>query len=354
MNKYTFLFFLKNGSVDRFQSGGNAMRCKYMLSGYPLVDRIHLDRSAFFSPSILAFLVLFYVLTSFSSVKADDEFVNFTTLDPFSGPSYSIGSLTVTGSNDVFITSSGLGILLGGPPFAPFLGNSTIDPGETVTFEFAGPASNIRVFSLSNCTIQDRDQQNGQRLDAILTAYDDSGTELNKVAISSTTCLIDFSGELASVPMSRLGVTVVADAFALPSLAFEVGAAAVPEFSCDGFKPPFHRSQTLRNKDKRAIPVKLVLTDEDGELVTGGDVTAMPVINITHNSNPTADASSKGKANTGNTLRYDSEEQQWIYNLDTGKYSDSGTYRVSVASGDGSEYTIDTTNTCEQVFERLP
>ena len=44
---------------------------------------------------------------------------------------------------------------------------------------------------------------------------------------------------------------------------------------------PFDQPITIGKKTKRAIPVKLVLTDESGYVVTDMDITAPPVINVT-------------------------------------------------------------------------
>lgn len=296
-----------------------------------------------------------------SYTRAADEFINFTTYGDFQGASLTVGSLTITGSDDVFISSNGIGIVGGGPvlpfPGAPDLGSQFINEGETVNFEFSKPASNIRVAYLLECAVADRGADGGPgdgiaEVKAILRAYDDLGNLISQKAITTPDCRIDFSAELGVAPIYRIEMTVAQDGLSIPTLEFDTGEVAIPEYACNGFGPPLHRSLTLRQRTNRALPVKLVLTTANGSVVTGDDVTAAPLIQVIPNPNPPV--ASKGKANEGEAFRYDPDDGQWIYNLDTRAYGDAGTYTITVTSGDVDEYTVNTDSGCQQTFERLP
>ena len=92
-----------------------------------------------------------------------------------------------------------------------------------------------------------------------------------------------------------------------------------------------------------------MLTDADGFTVTDADITAPPVINVlfglqVFGEEPldTDDLLSLGSANEDNIFRFDPDSGQWIYNLGTKQFQAAGNYTVMVASGDTSEYTIET------------
>jgi hypothetical protein len=64
---------------------------------------------------------------------------------------------------------------------------------------------------------------------------------------------------------------------------------------------------------------------------------------------PDADLVAKGNSSTGNQFTFDSATNTWQFNLDTSPLTASGTYTVSVQTGDGSQYAI---STCSQTFSR--
>ena len=147
--------------------------------------------------------------------------------------------------------------------------------------------------------------------------------------------------------------------FTLRDFAF---ANPTPELICHGYNSPFDQPLALKKKSKRTIPVKLELVDEDGFIVTDLDIVASPVITVLYNGAvigevppDDGDLLPNGSANDDNVFRFDSDSSQWIYNLGTKQFKAPGTYTVMVASGDTSEYTINSPNgACVQTFERLP
>jgi hypothetical protein len=132
------------------------------------------------------------------------------------------------------------------------------------------------------------------------------------------------------------------------------------EIACSGFMPPFDQALVLKNKVNRAIPVKIQLTDADGNTVTDLDIEAPPVINVLFDGHiydeiptETDDLLPIGLANQDNIFRFVTDTGQWAYNLGTKQFKAPGTYTVIVKSGDASEYQITTPNgACTQTFER--
>lgn len=138
---------------------------------------------------------------------------------------------------------------------------------------------------------------------------------------------------------------------------FLVSTPNVPNLSCEGFFSPFDAPKTINKKAKGTIPVKMELIDELWQAVLGGDLVAPPVINVMFDGQTYGDGStddvaleSVGSANDGNEFTFNDAEQIWQYNLGTKQFSGSGTYIVTVKSGDQNEYTI--SPTCTQVFTR--
>ena len=132
----------------------------------------------------------------------------------------------------------------------------------------------------------------------------------------------------------------------------------VDVFECDGFAPPFVVPLSLSSRVNRAIPSKAQLLDGDGFPVTDLDVAAAPVLNVTFTpvtvgvaQDLTDQLEPLSHADTGNIFRFDPDTQSWVYNLGTKQYGASGTYVVTMKSGDASSYIIDPT--CSGQFERL-
>jgi hypothetical protein len=97
-------------------------------------------------------------------------------------------------------------------------------------------------------------------------------------------------------------------------------------------------------KKNRVIPFKVELRDGDDYLITDQDITAPPVIQVSFDDgfspaeDVTGDALPAGQGTDGNQFEFN--DPVWQYNLKTKNYSASGTYTVSIVSGDASEYVI--------------
>ncbi len=133
----------------------------------------------------------------------------------------------------------------------------------------------------------------------------------------------------------------------------------VPEVSCMGFYAPFAQDLNIKKKAKGTIPVRIGLTDGNGYPMTDADLSAPPVINVAFNGTVYGDGStddaaleSVGSSNDGNAFAFNSDSGLWEYRLSSKQFSQSGTYAVSVASGDTGEYTINTDGQCAQSFIR--
>ncbi|MGR9087312.1 MAG: beta-propeller fold lactonase family protein [Gammaproteobacteria bacterium] len=135
-----------------------------------------------------------------------------------------------------------------------------------------------------------------------------------------------------------------------------------PEIACSGFMPPFDEPLSLKKKVNGAIPVKIQLTDSDGNAVTDQDIIAHPVIKVQYGEQIYGDVPPDdgellplGEANNDNIFHFDPDLLQWFYNIGTQQFRNPGIYTVKVASGDPAEYQINSPNgACTQYFERLP
>jgi hypothetical protein len=137
-----------------------------------------------------------------------------------------------------------------------------------------------------------------------------------------------------------------------------IGPSPIDVLACDGFAPPFVAALSLNGRVNRAIPSKAQLLDGDGFPVTDLDLEAARVVNVFFmpvmvgaTEDLTDQLEPLSNADTGNIIRYDQDTQSWVYNLGTKPYGASGTYVVTMKSGDASSYIIDPT--CSGQFERL-
>jgi hypothetical protein len=102
-----------------------------------------------------------------------------------------------------------------------------------------------------------------------------------------------------------------------------------------GFQPPINPEGNSVFGNGRVIPIKIKLADANGEPVTD----ASPTVWLNKYSESTGlgevieAATSVSAADTGNTMRYDPEAGQYIYNWDLSDLA-NGTYAVVVEVGD--------------------
>ena len=127
---------------------------------------------------------------------------------------------------------------------------------------------------------------------------------------------------------------------------------SVPVFGCQGFEPPLDEGPVTVKKN-RVLPLKARLADADGLLVTSADITALPVISVFFDDNiapspidVTTDALSAGQGTDGNQFTFDGSK--WAFNLKTKNYTASGTYTITMVSGDSAEYVV--SPTCMATF----
>ena len=128
--------------------------------------------------------------------------------------------------------------------------------------------------------------------------------------------------------------------------------------TCEGFLSPFDQPLSLKKKENRAIPVKMILHDGLlGTVITGTDLSAPPLVQVSVGgaigediAGYAGDLLPAGLSDDSNEFRYDDDTQQWIINLGTKQFTASNTYNVTVVPGDHS-YVIDG---CTGTFTRQP
>lgn len=279
-----------------------------------------------------------------------------------------------TNNNDVLIGTASSDTISG------FGGNDFLDGRARIDFLSGGDGADTFAFSAASAflgadRILDFSIAEGDMLDVsdILIDFDPITDAIGDfVQITddgeNSLLLVDPDGgsdsfNVIAILLNTTGLTDVQALFnngtliAIPSL--------TPQLSCNGFLPPFDRPLALKKKAKRAIPVKIELTDADGFTVTDLDIAAPPVINVLFNAQvfgevplDTDDLLPLGSANDDNIFRFDPDSGlgEWVYNLGTKQFQAEGTYTVMVASGDTSEYEISAPSggACTETFERLP
>ncbi len=125
---------------------------------------------------------------------------------------------------------------------------------------------------------------------------------------------------------------------------------AGPAYACDGFVAPLDAPVVLKKKN-RVLPLRMTLADDEGTLMTGADISAAPVMQLTYNGAGTNDVvdldsvDTAGQGDDGNVFTFG--DDYWALNMKT-KGLAPGDYTITVVSGDSTEYVIDPT--CEVDF----
>lgn len=124
-----------------------------------------------------------------------------------------------------------------------------------------------------------------------------------------------------------------------------------PRLACQGFDPPMDRSP-VSVKNRRALPLKARLFDDQGAPVTVADISAAPVVQIVFNpetggspEDVTSGALAVGKGTSGNQFVF-TNEGKWQYNLRTDNFTAAGSYDISMVPGNA--YTL--SPTCRTSF----
>jgi hypothetical protein len=141
----------------------------------------------------------------------------------------------------------------------------------------------------------------------------------------------------------------------------------VPEYFCSAFENPLIHDDPntgpveqliLNAKERRTVPVKLQISDSNNAPLTAAELSVPPVATVMYTSSvigsvatEVTDLLSPGQADDGNSFRYDSTSQRWIFNLSTKNLTATGTYTVGVTSGDTAAYSLNVSN-CAIAFAR--
>lgn len=111
------------------------------------------------------------------------------------------------------------------------------------------------------------------------------------------------------------------------------------EYIHGSFQSPINADGSSIFKLGRTIPVKIALSDCNGQNVSTASVT----ISVNWMSNADAgtpiEVYSSGAANTGSYFRYDVDAQQYIYNLSTASYS-NGKYKITAHLDNGQDHSV--------------
>jgi hypothetical protein len=131
---------------------------------------------------------------------------------------------------------------------------------------------------------------------------------------------------------------------------------AAPAYACQRFEPPL-ADGPVTVRGNRALPLKAELLDQDGSELTGADLNAPPVVQVTYqpaiNATPTdvGDAVvSVGRGTIGNAFAFSGSK--WQFNLSVRNYTAPGTYTITMASGDEAEYRVDPTCKAQFIVNR--
>ena len=117
--------------------------------------------------------------------------------------------------------------------------------------------------------------------------------------------------------------------------------------TCEGFQPPFDVALALNAKAKRAIPLKAQLFDVNNVSVTSTTLNAAaPVVIVSYSSgiiqavDETSLLDPVGRSSSGNSFNFDATTGNWWFNLDSSPFTASGTYTVTMQSGDATKYRL--------------
>jgi hypothetical protein len=127
----------------------------------------------------------------------------------------------------------------------------------------------------------------------------------------------------------------------------------VPAYACVGFERPLDDGPVTVRRRNLALPLKAVLVDQDGIALTGRDLRAPPVVQVTYQSGISTipeDVSDQAVAlfrgSDSNTFVF--FLRKWRYYLKVSAFKAVGTYTISMVSGDETEYRV--VPTCEAQF----
>ena len=211
------------------------------------------------------------------------EMVDFATDDPEIVPSLTVGPVTVTGVSDfVFRSVAGVGIV-GGP------NDDQIDPGETIRFDFASPASNVDMHA---CSIQNLPPTDTFIVQVNVRAFDASGNLLGEANVERDVDRCFSISEVLNVdPMSRVDFTMVEESMAIGQMTFDLDG--VEDSDGDGVSDEDDNCLEVANPDQANADGDgegdACDVDDDGDDVND-DADNCPLIRTRIRRTPTATA----------------------------------------------------------------
>lgn len=188
---------------------------------------------------------------------------------------------------------------------------------------------------------------------AQIEAFDENGATMGVFPFSGTnsTGVAPFIGIKSVSPMKSVVLTSYSNtgsnkaAYAINQVDLK-DCASAPKLSCEGFAAPM-ANYPVKLKKNRAFPLKMELFDESGIEQTNIELVAAPVVSVMFTASETEDALdvsgdtlAAGQATAGNQFDFN-VNGLWQFNLKSNDFTASGTYLVTVVSGDESEYVID-------------
>jgi hypothetical protein len=119
---------------------------------------------------------------------------------------------------------------------------------------------------------------------------------------------------------------------------------AAPTYRCQGFDEPMHR-ENIRISRGRVLPLRAKLVLPNGAFGDATTLKTAPKISLQFlpESGPPVDKSNGIEVRDygkGNSFVFD-QEAHWKFDLGTGNQPENGRYKVSLISGDESEYRVD-------------
>lgn len=139
--------------------------------------------------------------------------------------------------------------------------------------------------------------------------------------------------------------------------AYIFDAPLKPTLSCQGFDSPMDLGPVTVKKN-RALPLKAQLFDAGGYVMSDQTIISSPVLQVLYNLTSsstnildvTDNALSAGNGTDGNQFEF-TDNEIWQFNLKTKNYTATGTYSLSILSGDENEYVIDSSCTAQFVIK---
>jgi M6 family metalloprotease-like protein len=223
--------------------------------------------------------------------------------------------------------------------------NQTIAPAQNVVYAVQGtstPVVSQGVVDNQPPTITHAPLNSEYTLNSAPLAFTFSADDGSGVGVATTTATLDSqpfaSGQNISFALPGHHTIVITSSDFLgnttsTTLAYDV------VYSFSGFLPPVKSDGSGIYKKGRTLPVKFQLTDANSQFAASA-VSHLFLAKIQDGIAGTEEiALSTSAADTGNQFRYDSQANQYIFNLDTSSLS-VGTWQLKVEPDDGTSHAV--------------